>query len=108
MAAGQKVRILRLLLKKACSPLRGRIRMGRSKQRPLTAALPFRLRAASVTSRSTRANALAMALVKYGLAGRVLLGPKGKPGTISLPAVMQVLDKAGNKVKSDPATVTVT
>jgi hypothetical protein len=46
--------------------------------------------------------------VKYGIAGRVLLGPKGKPGTISLPAVMQVLDKAGNKVKSDAVTVTVT
>jgi hypothetical protein len=45
--------------------------------------------------------------VKYGIAGRVLLGPKGKPGTVSLPAVMQVLDKAGNKVKSDPVTVTV-
>ncbi|MGB7916252.1 MAG: hypothetical protein WCF79_13320 [Rhodomicrobium sp.] len=52
--------------------------------------------------------AMGMVQVKYGIAGRVLLGPKGKPGTISLPAVMQVLDKAGNKVKSDPVTVTVT
>jgi len=51
---------------------------------------------------------MGMVQVKYGIAGRVLLGPKGKPGTISLPAVMQVLDKAGNKVKSDAVTVTVT
>ncbi len=46
--------------------------------------------------------------VKYGIAGRVLLGPKGKPGTITLPVTMQVLDKAKNKVKSEPFTVTVT
>ncbi len=46
--------------------------------------------------------------VKYGIAGRVLLGPKGKPGTVSLPATMQVFDKAKNKVKTDPVTVTVT
>ncbi len=46
--------------------------------------------------------------VKYGIAGRVLLGPKGKPGTVTLPATMQVLDKARNKVKSEPVSVTVT
>jgi len=46
--------------------------------------------------------------VKYGIAGRVLLGPKGKPGTITLPAMMQVFDKARNKVRSDPVAVTVT
>ncbi len=46
--------------------------------------------------------------VKYGIAGRVLLGPKGKPGTITLPVTMQVLDKAKNKVKSEPFAVTVT
>jgi len=46
--------------------------------------------------------------VKYGIAGRVLLGPKGKPGTVTLPATMQVLDKTGAKVKSDPVAVTVT
>jgi hypothetical protein len=49
-----------------------------------------------------------MVQVKYGVAGRVLLGPKGKPGTITLPVTMQVLDKAKNKVKSEPFTVTVT
>ncbi|MGA7326439.1 MAG: hypothetical protein WBX25_18620 [Rhodomicrobium sp.] len=46
--------------------------------------------------------------VKYGIAGRVILGPKGKPGTITLPATMQVFDKASNKLKSEPFTVTVT
>ena len=49
-----------------------------------------------------------MVRVKYGVAGRVLLGPKGKPGTITLPITMQVLDKAKNKVKAEPFTVTVT
>jgi hypothetical protein len=49
-----------------------------------------------------------MVQVKYGVAGRVLLGPKGKPGTITLPITMQVLDKAKNKVKAEPFTVTVT
>jgi hypothetical protein len=46
--------------------------------------------------------------VKYGIAGRVLLGPKGKPGSVTLPVTMQVLDKAKNKVRSEPFTVTVT
>ena len=46
--------------------------------------------------------------VKYGIAGRVLLGPKGKPGTLTLPITMHVLDKARNKVKSEPVTVTIT
>jgi hypothetical protein len=36
------------------------------------------------------------------------LGPKGKPGTITFPVMMQVLDKARNKVKADPLTVSVT
>lgn len=45
--------------------------------------------------------------VKYGLAGRVLLGPKGKPGAVTLSIVMQVLDKAKNKVKSETFNVSV-
>lgn len=52
--------------------------------------------------------AAGVAQVKYGIAGRVLLGPKGKPGTVTLPATMQVFDKARNKVKSEPISVTVT
>jgi hypothetical protein len=46
--------------------------------------------------------------VKYGIAGRVLLGPKGKPGTIVLPVTMQIFDKAKGKVKTEPFTVSVT
>jgi hypothetical protein len=46
--------------------------------------------------------------VKYGVAGRVLLGPKGKPGTIVLPVTMQIFDKTKNKMKTEPFTVTVT
>jgi hypothetical protein len=59
------------------------------------------------TARECQAT-MGLVQVKYGIAGRVLLGPKGKPGTVTLPAVMQVLDKARNKVKSDPVSVTVT
>lgn len=47
-------------------------------------------------------------LVKYGLAGRILLGPKGKTGTITLPVTMEIMDKSKNKVKSEPFTVSVT
>lgn len=46
--------------------------------------------------------------VKYGVAGRVLLGPKGKPGPVTLPATMQVLDKAKGKLTSEPFTLNVT
>lgn len=45
--------------------------------------------------------------VKYGIAGRVLLGPKGKPGSIALPVTMQIVDKTKNKVKSEPFIVNV-
>jgi hypothetical protein len=47
-------------------------------------------------------------VVKYGVAGRVLLGPKGKPGTITLPVMMQVVDKTKAKVKQEPFMVSVT
>ena len=49
------------------------------------------------TARECQAT-MGLVQVKYGIAGRVLLGPKGKPGTVTLPAVMQVFDKAKNKV----------
>jgi hypothetical protein len=48
-----------------------------------------------------------MVQVKYGVAGRVLLGPKGKPGTIALPVTMQIYDKAKGKMKSEPFVVNV-
>jgi hypothetical protein len=49
-----------------------------------------------------------MVQVKYGIAGRVLLGPKGKPGSVVLPATMLVLDKAKGKLTSEPFTLNVT
>lgn len=45
--------------------------------------------------------------VKYGIAGRVVLGPKGKPGTITLSVRMQIYDKAKSKLKSEPFAVNV-
>ena len=59
------------------------------------------------TARECQAT-MGLVQVKYGIAGRVLLGPKGKAGTVTLPAVMQVFDRANNKVKSDQVSVTVT
>jgi hypothetical protein len=46
--------------------------------------------------------------VKYGLAGRVVLGPKGKPGTITLPVTMLIFDKTKNQLKAEPFSVNVT
>jgi hypothetical protein len=46
--------------------------------------------------------------VKYGIAGRVLLGPKGKPGPVVLPATMRVLDRTRNKLAAEPFTLNVT
>jgi len=58
------------------------------------------------TARECRSDG-GMISVKYGIAGRVLLGPKGKPGTITLPITMQIVDKAKNKLKSEPFTVSI-
>src|SRR5271165_1654658 len=46
--------------------------------------------------------------VKYGIAGRVVLGPKGKPGPVTLPVTMLVFDKTKNQLKTEPFSVTVT
>lgn len=43
--------------------------------------------------------------VKYGLGGRVLLGPRGKPGPVLLPVVINVYDPARNLVKSTRARI---
>jgi hypothetical protein len=45
--------------------------------------------------------------VKYGFSGRVLLGPKGKPGTLSLPAKVTVLDGSRATVKTEKVRVVV-
>ena len=46
--------------------------------------------------------------VKYGFAGRVLLGPQGRPGTVTLPVKVTVLDSGRNTLKSDQVKVPVT
>jgi hypothetical protein len=46
--------------------------------------------------------------VKYGIAGRLVLGPKGKPGTVTLPVTMDVVDKSNAKMKTEPFTISVT
>lgn len=46
--------------------------------------------------------------VKFGFAGRVLLGPQGKPGTITLPVKVTVLDGGQTTFKTDLVKVPVT
>ncbi len=46
-------------------------------------------------------------IVRYGFAGRVILGPKGKPGALTLPAIVQVTNPAKAKVKAEPVKVQV-
>jgi hypothetical protein len=45
--------------------------------------------------------------VKYGFSGRVLLGPRGKPGSITLPATLTVVDQANAVVQSQKIRVVV-
>ena len=45
--------------------------------------------------------------VKYGFSGKVLLGPKGQPGPVSLPVRVAVLDGQRAKVTSDNVRVNV-
>jgi len=46
--------------------------------------------------------------VKYGFAGRVLLGPKGKPGTIRLPVKVHVTDLNRNIITTQNHNLAVT
>lgn len=46
--------------------------------------------------------------VKFGFAGRVLLGPQGKAGTVNLPVKITVLDAGRTTVKADAVKVPVT
>jgi hypothetical protein len=46
-------------------------------------------------------------VVKYGFAGRVLLGPKGKSGNITLPVKITVKDDLRRTVKSETLRVPV-
>jgi hypothetical protein len=45
--------------------------------------------------------------VRYGFAGRVLLGPKGKSGVIQLPVVITVTDAKREKIATDKLKVDV-
>jgi hypothetical protein len=45
--------------------------------------------------------------VKYGFSGRVLLGPKGKPGSITLPAQVTVVDGSKTTLKTEKIRVVV-
>ncbi len=45
--------------------------------------------------------------VKYGFSGRVLLGPKGKPGNITLPLNVSVTDAKREKIAADTVKVEV-
>ncbi|MEC9369067.1 MAG: hypothetical protein VX871_10300 [Pseudomonadota bacterium] len=46
--------------------------------------------------------------VKYGIAGKVLLGPRGQPGVVTLPIVVYVTDRQRNIISTQPHKVTVT
>ncbi len=45
--------------------------------------------------------------VKYGFSGRILLGPKGRPGPISLPVQVFVTDEKRNRITEDRMNVDV-
>ncbi len=45
--------------------------------------------------------------VKYGVAGRVLLGPLGKAGTIRLPVLVHVTDRSRKKIQTTRLDVSV-
>ena len=47
-------------------------------------------------------------VVKYGFSGRVLLGPRGQSGAITLPVNVAVTDSKREKVASDKLTVDTT
>lgn len=46
--------------------------------------------------------------VKYGVSGRVLLGPQGKPGNLTLPVKVLVVDGGKKTVKTDAVKLPVT
>jgi hypothetical protein len=45
--------------------------------------------------------------IKYGFSGRVLLGPKGKAGSITLPATVTVVDGVKSTLKTEKLRVVV-
>ncbi|MDX2308948.1 MAG: hypothetical protein NW216_11965 [Hyphomicrobium sp.] len=49
-----------------------------------------------------------MVTVRYGFSGRVLLGPRGRPGPISLPVTVYVADSKRERLTNDKMNVDVT
>jgi len=47
-------------------------------------------------------------VVKYGFAGRVLLGPKGKPGTVTMPISVRAAGVNKQTLATDKMTITTT
>jgi len=45
--------------------------------------------------------------VKYGFAGRVLLGPKGRAGSFNLPVIIHLSDRDNNNVKTEKLSIPV-
>ncbi len=45
--------------------------------------------------------------VKYGFSGRVLLGPRGKPGDVTLPVNIFVTDAKRQRIQTETATISV-
>ncbi len=46
--------------------------------------------------------------VKYGVAGRVILGPLGKAGVLRLPVLVHVTDRSSKKIQTSKLTIKVT
>lgn len=46
--------------------------------------------------------------IRYGFAGRVLMGPKGRPGTYSMPIKVNIADRDRNIVATQKAEIAVT
>lgn len=46
--------------------------------------------------------------IKYGFAGRVLMGPKGRPGTYRMPLKVNIADRTQNIVATQKAEISVT
>ncbi|MGH6737232.1 MAG: hypothetical protein ACRECX_14325 [Methyloceanibacter sp.] len=47
-------------------------------------------------------------VVKYGFAGRVLLGPKGKPGTVTMPVTIRAAGADKQTLATDRMSITAT
>ncbi|MFQ5626108.1 MAG: hypothetical protein ACE5FM_05585, partial [Methyloligellaceae bacterium] len=46
--------------------------------------------------------------VKYGFAGRVLLGPRGRPGQVQMPIQVHVTDRTRNIISTQKVAIDVT